>query len=125
MRSLLEVSQQTAEELAQAQGSNDTIFLLGFIVGLFCIGFGIVLLTGKKEFLQNNAFINGGKHRRGGALIIYRFTGGQMVVLGALLILCVIGFALSIAWLAFPTLVLVIALPFVCSSYMKRSKRFK
>jgi hypothetical protein len=125
LKNLLAASPSEATGEMAAADSTGTMLLVGVLVGIACIVLGIVLLVGSKEFLQNSAFLNGGRYRKGGALIMYRFTGIQMLAMGILLLLVVAGIALAIGWLALVCLVLVIALPFVCSAYMKRSKRFK
>jgi Ca2+/Na+ antiporter len=125
LKKLLEASPAAATEEMAAADSNSTMILLGGVVGFACIVVGIVLLVANKEFLQNNAFFNGGKSRKGGALITYRFAGLQMLAMGILLLLFVAGMVMGNGWLSLICLVLVVALPFVCSSYMKRSKRFK
>ncbi|MCL2056247.1 MAG: hypothetical protein FWH02_03380 [Oscillospiraceae bacterium] len=104
---------------------DSTTLIIGAIIALVCIAVGIVLLSASHDYLKTNAFFNGGKHRKGAALIIYRFSGAQMVAMGTLLLLAAAGFGLGAAWLAWPSLVIVMVLPMICSSYMKRSKRFK
>jgi len=98
---------------------------IGAFIALACIILGSILLTAKYEFLKTSAFFNGGKHRKGAALIIYRFSGIQMVSMGVLLVIAIIGFALEIPALAWPCIIIIVFLPVACSSYMKRSKRFK
>jgi hypothetical protein len=116
---------EAASELAAGTDSTGTILAIGAVVGVASIILGIILLVSKQEFLQNNAFFNGGKHRKGGALIVYRFSGIQMLAMGVLLLLFVAGMVWDIAWMSLISLILVLILPIACSVYMKRSKRFK
>jgi Ca2+/Na+ antiporter len=112
-------------ETAETTDSTGTMLTVGAVVGVACIVLGIILLVSKQEFLQNNAFFNGGKYRKGGALIVYRFSGLQMLAMGIFLLLFVAGMVWKIGWLSLVSLVLVLILPLVCSVYMRHSKRFK
>ncbi|MDR2933439.1 MAG: hypothetical protein LBV27_10080 [Oscillospiraceae bacterium] len=101
-----------------------TMIVIASIIGVACIVFGIFLLVAKHETLKSNRWLNGGVSR-GGALVIYRFTGVQMIILGVLLLLCMLCLWLNFVWPAMILLVAIFVLPLACSSYRKRSKRFK
>ena len=102
-----------------------TTNIVGTAAAVICIALGIMLLTATKEFLQNNKYLNGGKNRKGSALIIYRFTGIQMLSMGVILLIALAAFYFEILPLALIAVLVVIVIPFACSSYMKRGKRFK